>query len=108
MHVQQLLDIPEGPEFKGLFDWHHFNATTLMKNHAATSNVVNILTQFDAIVVHENFAGTGNASLSLFQQFSAMKSLAMKNLKPGFLTATGSVTMCYHLDKQQIITHGPQ
>ena len=80
------LSIPPGPAiFKELFDWHHFNAQTLMANAEMKANFISLLTQYDSIVLHENYAGTGNAGSSLYQQFCALKQAVLSDIPLGCL-----------------------
>lgn len=69
--------IPDGPDLLGLFSWHKHNAQILMGEPDLRSNFRNILTQFDRIILHENFAGTGNAAMALMQQFTALKNMVL-------------------------------
>ena len=77
---------PKGPnKLADLFDWHNFNARTLLTDDFLKSNFLAFLHDYDQIVVHEDYAGTGNAGASLVMQFRAMKRLVAPDLAPGDL-----------------------
>lgn len=59
--------------FADLFDWHTFNAETLMSDPNFRGNFSQLLNDYDVIELHESFAGTGNAGRALSLQLSALR-----------------------------------
>lgn len=80
------MTIPKGPtSFKELFDWHHYYADTLLSSPLLSQNFLKLVSRFERIVLHENFAGSGNAGVTLHQQFTALKSKVDKTSIGGCL-----------------------
>ena len=72
-----------------MFNWHHYNATTLLSCPAERKSFINFLLSVDRIVLHEDFAGMGTCGAALVQQFNCLHSTLMEMEKDMFASPDG-------------------
>ena len=58
-----------------LFNWHNYNAQTLLSDPILKDRFKTLLTKVDRVVVHEDFAGMGTAGVALVQQLQAFSAV---------------------------------
>ena len=90
------MNLPQGPSnIQELFRWPAWNAKVFLGCTDLFEQFVALMSGLDKIIVHENFAGTGNGSMSFYQQYTALKAEVMSGPKapaqanwPQFVVAT--------------------
>ena len=68
---------PPAPAYRDMFNWPFMNAETLMNDDSLRKSFAELLRGTSSIVLHEDYAGTGNCGTSLVQQFRALKSVML-------------------------------
>ena len=85
---------PDGPCFEKLFDWHNYNASTLLAKECFQKNFIKSLQTYDRIVLHEDYAGSGNCGTALVTQYNALKGHMLNGEDRNLLTGRANQVCC--------------
>ena len=102
-HQEFQQHFPKGPDcLEDLFNWHVYNADTLMKDEAIRTSFINLVSSADHIVLHEDYAGMGTCGVSLAAQFRAMRTAVAAHLPTRPLTLNPVLVKHYSVQLQQL------